>query len=463
MENKSPISHQPIVFVSILLGTVGILAALTLMAGLPQGDGMVWFIFGAIVLILFLAGLGTAVWHLLVRPLPENLKVPTKTQLLTTRARHVIALFLTLGTFSVGIAGVWDEIWHSKYGIPFGEDFFWRPHIMLYFSFGTLIVTALWSWWQIMNKGKGTLQQRFHIEPLMGVNFFIGAFTVFALGADPLWHRLYGRDLAPWSLPHMLILMLILMMGLLTISYHKSLLPLREWQFKPKVTGRDVLIAFALVGVLLTWTLIFTIQWYGAASGSENQILQIARYPDWLFSVFITFLATFFGVTALHATRQIGIATLLGVLTLAARFLLDNGFSGVRVGTQAMWIMLPIMLALDLWYAFSVYRTKNPPVFWTAAIAAAIGYGTIGLVLQANLLPYPVISMGNIPGMIIAGGLSAAVGVWLGQMLGSMNRYGHEVVEGESGSQTAGLTTRWMYIAFAAATIFWVVTATPPA
>jgi hypothetical protein len=64
--------------------------------------------------------------------------------------------------------------------------------------------------------------------------------------------------------------------------------------------------------------------------------------------------------------------------------------------------------------------------------------------------------------MIIVGGLSAAVGIWLGQMLGDMNRYGHEVVESENTS-TAGLTTSWMYIAFAVGTVLFVVTAAPPA
>ena len=31
--------------------------------------------------------------------------------------------------YAIFVGGVWDEIWHRSYGIPFGEDLFWRPHL----------------------------------------------------------------------------------------------------------------------------------------------------------------------------------------------------------------------------------------------------------------------------------------------------------------------------------------------
>lgn len=260
--------NQMGVFAPIMGAIIVIFIVLTLLAGLPPADSMGSFIFGIGVLIAVTTLIGAAAWHLLLRPLPAGVTVTPQT-LISPLAKSIIALLLTLGTLSIGIAGVWDEIWHSKYGIPFGEDFFWRPHLLLYFSFLTLIILGGWSWWTLMNRGKGTLQQRFRATPLLGVSFFAGAFTIYAVSADPIWHKLYGSDIAPWSVPHLLILTMILVMGLLATAYHKSLMPAREWRMGINFAWRDVLIVLVWVGALVDYMLIFTIQWYAAAGGTS--------------------------------------------------------------------------------------------------------------------------------------------------------------------------------------------------
>ncbi len=463
MENKLVLPQRPTgLFVSILGTVVVILAILTLMAGLPPADQIPAFVIGVVVLIAVIVGIGLLAWHLMLRPLPAGVQV-VEQPLLTTRARQIIALILTLGPLSIGIAGVWDEIWHSKYGIPFGEDFFWRPHLLLYFGLTTLIFVGGWSWWTMMRKGKGTLQQRFRANPLMGISFLGGLFTIYAVGADPIWHRFYGADIAPWSLPHLLILLLILVMGLLGITYHKSLMPQQEWRLGINFTVRNVLITLVLVGALLDYLLIFTIQWY-AANSSAKQLTQIMNYPDWMMAVFIGFLATFFGVLTLHSTRQIGTATLVGALTLLARFLLDNGIGGVRVGTTPLGLILPIMIALDVSYAIALRRTQKPPIFWLTAGIAALTFAVIGLPLTNALFVYPSVTLSNAPMMIIAAFIASAAGAWLGTLLGGINGYGDEAtVAAESVMPPSmRLANVLLYVAFAAFLIFFVATATPP-
>ncbi|MEO8610978.1 MAG: hypothetical protein ABI690_23980 [Chloroflexota bacterium] len=464
MENKLIVPGQSRTLASVLGVMIVVFAALTLIAGLPPADQRTNFVLGIIVLIAVIAGIGLLGWHFLLRPLPANIQVVAQ-PLLTARTRQIIALILTLGVLSIGIAGVWDEIWHVKYGIPFGQDFFWRPHLMLYFGLSTLAIVGGWSWWTLMTRGKGTLQQRFRANPLMGITFLGGLFTVYAVGADPIWHKFYGTDLAPWSLPHLLILMLVFWMSLLAIAYHKTLMPQRDWRLKFNFHWRDILIVFVMVGGLLDFMLIFTIQWYGASSGAK-QMAQVMSYPVWMLAVFITFLVTLFGVTVLHATRQIGSATLVGVLTFAIRLLLDTGLSGVRSGIPPLWLILPMMVALDIWYALAIRRTQKPPVYWTTAIVLAAVFAIVCVPITSVVFPFLPLTPLNIVGMVVASLVVAAGGVWLGQFVGGMSAYGGAEAAPAAASQTTAVPRSWssalLYVAFLAFVVIFVATATPP-
>jgi hypothetical protein len=462
MEKQWTEPGQSRIFASILGALIVIFATMTAMAGLPSAERIPVFVIGIAILIAVTVGIGFIAWHLLLRPLPANVQPVTAKPLLSVRSRTIIALYLTLGTVSMALAGVWDEIWHVKYGIPFGEDFFWRPHLMLYFGLSTLIIIGGWSWWTLMTRGKGTMQQRFRANPLLGVGFIGGLFTFYAVGADPIWHKLYGADISPWSITHLLILTLIFTMGILAISYHKTFLPQREWQFKFNITGRDLMIILVLAGAMLDFMLILTIQWYSAAVGSERQLLQILSYPDWLVAVFTTFLATLFGITALHATRQIGSATLVGILTVIMRLVLDAGLTGVRDGTLPLWIIVPLMLALDLWYAVAIRQTQKPPTFWTSAIVMGVVYGVVCFPIATRIFPFMNLTIVSIPGFIIASGITALGGIWLGQTVGNISPYG----QAESTPQTVSAPPRWvnavLYAAFVAFVVFFVATASPP-
>jgi hypothetical protein len=463
MRNEPLVFNQSGFFVPVMGAIIAIFATLTLLAGLPPADRMVSFILGIGVLTAVTTLIGVAAWHLMLRPLPAGVEVKPQS-LVSPLAKSIIALLLTLGTLSIGIAGVWDEIWHSKYGIPFGEDFFWRPHLMLYFSFLTLIILGGWSWWTLMNRAKGTLQQRFRSSPLLGVSFFAGAFTIYAVGADPIWHKLYGSDIAPWSVPHLLILTMILVMGLLATAYHKSLMAPREWRLGFNFAWRDALIILVWVGALVDYMLIFTIQWYAAASNSQRQLTQIMTYPDWLLAVFIAFLATLFGSLALHTTKQIGSATLVGLVTLLVRFLLDNGFGSVRAGTLPMGVILPLMLTLDICYAVAIARTGKPPKIWQVALLIGVVFGVLCYPIVGTLFPFVGDNLLNIPARIVAASASAAWSLWLTHKVSGMSRY-----EGTETAQTPApapastqRATAVIYATFAVALVAFIVTASPP-
>ena len=461
MESRALVPQRSGAILPILAAMIIIFATLTLLAGLPPADRIASFWFGIAVLIAVTSGIGLIGWHLLLRPLPANLAASAPI-VIGARTRNIIALFLTLSTLSIGVAGVWDEIWHSKYGIPFGEDFFWRPHLMLYFSFLTLIALGVWSWWTIWQRGQGTLQQRFRATPILGVSVLAGAFTMYAVGADPIWHKLYGSDIAPWSVPHLLILTMILVMAMLAIAYHNSLMPSRAWRVDLKLNWRDVLIAFVLVGALIDYMLIFTIQWYAAAPGNR-QMTQVLNYPDWLLAVFITFLAVLFGTLALEGTRRIGSATLVGLLSFGVRFLLDNGFAGVRNGTTPLLLIVPLMLTLDICYAVFLQRTRKTPPIWATAGIVGVVFAVISFPIAGSFFSFMDGSIMMFPGRLIASAISAAGTIWLVRTLTNVSSHGYEQSAPTEAATTSSLSSALIYVAFGVALVVFIVTATPPA
>lgn len=515
MQNTSAVSPRLGVFAAVIASTIAIFIILTVLAGLPPAENMTGFLVGIFTLIAVTVGIGGLGWYLLVKPMPATVKLPEPVALSAT-TRSIVALLLTLGALSIGVAGVWDEIWHSTYGIPFGEDFFWRPHLLLYFSFLTMIGLGGWSFWIVMTRVRGTIQQKFRANPLLGASFLGGLFTFYAVGADPIWHRLYGADIAPWSLPHLLILILILVMALLATAFHKTLMPQAGWRIGFKqFAWRDVLIALVLVGALIDFLLIFTIQWYAGstanpigltaassgatpaeifeleaqladqtrtqatadglteaqanakvrvATGGMRQLAQLASYPDWLLSVFLTFIATMFGALALYSTRFIGSATLVGVLAFVVRFGLDEGFNGIRNGTPPLLIIIPMMLTLDLVYAYFLTRTQKTPPFWMSAIPVAFVLTILSLPLMPALFPFMSSSVAMLPMRFIASLITGMGAIWLAQLLGSFNR-SHVTDTPAVAPVSAPVDSRatvWIYASFATFLLLFIVTATPP-
>jgi hypothetical protein len=139
----------------------------------------------------------------------------------------------------------------------------------------------------------------------------------------------------------------------------------------------------------------------------------------------------------------------------------------VRVGTTPLWLIIPLLLSIDIWYAISIRRTQKPPVYWQTAIVLAAVFGVVGLPIISQIFPFLPLDAGSIPGMIIASLITGVLGVWLGQFISDMSGYGLPESENAPApaatrSMSAQLSNALLYVAFAAFVLFFVVTATPP-
>ncbi len=480
-------SQKTGVFAAVIVVTIAVMVALTLMAGLPPAENMGGFTVGVVVMLTITAALGGAGWFLLIKPLAAGVKIGTPIEIGAT-GRSIIALLLSLSALATGIATLWDEIWHTRYGIPFGEDFFWRPHLLLYFSFLTMVVLGGWSWWMLMTRAKGTLQQKFRANPLLGFSFLSGAFTLYAILADPIWHSFYGEDISPWSLPHLFIVLLILVMGLQATAFHKTLMNAQVWQVGFKhFAWRNILILLVLVGGMITFLLLFTVQWYtsinadpaaiavaaaggdvaairAAAAGSERGmglLYQVAAYPDWLFSTFLAFIAMLFGTLALHNTRQVGSATLVGLITVGVRYVMQSSFDNTSPGITPLYLIVPMLLALDGIYAVYLSRTGKPPAFWVSGLIVATLLTLLSIPLIPALFPFMTSTAGAIPLRFVFSLIAALGAVWLAQMISGLSGEASSATQTPITAQTRRVTA-WVYGVFGVFLVLFVVTATPP-
>ena len=101
-------------------------------------------------------------------------------------------------------------MWHRSFGLPFGEDLLWRPHLLLYFGFLSVSALAGVALLILLRgssdlQSRPSLQQRFRAQPVLGLLTLVGGFLIFAIPADPVWHTLYGEDITAWSLPHLIL------------------------------------------------------------------------------------------------------------------------------------------------------------------------------------------------------------------------------------------------------------------
>ena len=173
-----------------------IFVAFTIWGGIPTESNVAIFWLQAGLFLLVICAFVLVFWHLLVRPLAPNLRKPQKVAM-TFRAREILALLLASGGIAIFIGGVWDEIWHRNYGIPFGEDLFWRPHLLMYFGFATAVFSGFWALLYLNRNLRGSFQQRFRSNTVAGLLILNAAFLFYALPADPLWHWIFGEDITP--------------------------------------------------------------------------------------------------------------------------------------------------------------------------------------------------------------------------------------------------------------------------
>jgi hypothetical protein len=374
-----------------------------------------------------------------------------------------------MGGYGMSVGGFWDEIWHRQYGIPFGEDFFWRPHLLMYFSLGVTILLAFAGLYLIIRRGKGTLQQRFRANSVMGLMVLVGGLHMFVLPADPIWHVIYGEDLTAWSVPHLLLFGTFNSSLLLAAAIHMTAQPHRKWGTPHQLRLTDALPLLLFAALSLSWNQFFTTEWDGTAG-------LVPGRPEWLLPVMIVSGAALVGVMANHTLHVYGAATLTGVMALVIRFALIHLFNAEAMMRVNSWVLaLSSLVLIDLWYAYHLSgpsshrratggagQIPHSQKAWIGAGgAAAVGMGIMLLTIFQDF--YPLALVTNLPVALIAVLVGSLGMSWLGAALGDYLADGNKQVEEATVDSRLPLALLGVIGATVAFIIFFATTATPPA
>ena len=435
-----------------------IFAAFSLWGGIPAetNAGIFWAQIG--VFFLVLCAFVLALWHLLIRPLAPNLRQP-EAENLSLRWRQKLALFLAAGCMGIFVGGFWDELWHRSFGIPFGEDLFWRPHLLMYFGFATAIVSGFWALAYLNRRLRGNFQQRFRSNAVVGLLILNAAFLLYALPADPLWHWIFGEDITAWSVPHLILLTSFVLTQLLALFLQVSTIPLEDWRNVFGLRLKDMFSLLILAAISLLWLQLMLIDWDATLAGIRLEWLGLYR-PEWLLAANLLASVTLTGVIATRVLRCAGAATATGLLALAIRYGLIQLFQADMLQYVAWIAALLPLLAIDIWaYYCSAIRHREPE--WRGTAFAVIA----GMALNAAIVRglYRLEAGDNLAyalAVIITGiGMS-----WLSHQLAEAMLKRRTLDAGEA-KEVQALNPQvsiGIVGAFVAFIIFFIVTATPP-
>lgn len=449
-----------------------ILVILAMYGGQPEADMIVEFVAGVFTLLGMSAVIMSIGWWLLYRPLPDNYAA-LKTPPLSMTERQFIGIILIIAMTLTVMGGVWDEFWHTLYGVPFGEDLFWRPHLMMYFGLLTPIFVAAYTLFKIMKIGKGTMAQRFRVDKQAGMVVLVGAFLVYALPADPIWHIIYGEDISSFSIPHVLFVVALIAIQAIGVSLIFSSTAKRQWQPISHFSLFDVVGILAFVmgtfATLLSTIVIFVNVSVAVDSmslaDSGRSMNSITRYPVWLLPSFLIFGGAFIGSLTNRVLRRYGAATIVGIMTLLIRWLLVMGLNNDLTDTWAWLPILPVMFAIDVMTAWRVRKDK-PLHWWHDALAASIGMTLLGLPLMDWRFIYPDVTLATLPVMIIMPALIAAFATWLAASIADELVDNNRVVVGDAAQPThtrrLTIATTSLYAVIILFFVWYVATATPP-
>ncbi|MCY4064441.1 MAG: hypothetical protein OXG53_18895 [Chloroflexi bacterium] len=437
---------------------VVVFVAFTIWGGIPTESKVGLFWLQASLFFLVICAFALAIWHLLVRPLAPNLRQPQKLAL-SFRARELLALILASGGISIFIGGVWDEIWHRSYGIPFGEDLFWRPHLLMYFGFATATVTGFWALLYLNRHMRGNFQQRFRSNTMIGLLILNAAFLLYALPTDPLWHWTLGEDITAWSIPHLILLMSFVLTQLLALDLHVSTWRRHEWHVIFRLRFSDSLSLVILAAIMLLWLQLMLIDWDATLAGLSSEWIGSYR-PEWLLAANLLACVTFTGVLATRLLRCAGAATAAGLLALIIRIGLITLFDAEKLQYVAWVAALLPLLAIDLWaYYCSAIRNREPE--WRGTAAAVIA----AMALNAFVIRH-IYNLGESDNLAYAAAIVVTgVGMsWVvNKMADAMLRQREATVAATSeGKSIKPAVSFGILAAFLAFIFFFIVTASPP-
>jgi hypothetical protein len=427
------------------------------------------FIVGIVLLSAMIVTAGYVGWWVFMSPLPAGPALSVNRS--TTLRQYVAVLALVSGLLLV-TGAFWDEIWHRVYGTGAAiNDFFWRPHLMIYGSMGINSLFAVGAL-LIALRGGGDIRRRFRAEPLIGLLGLAAGYLALSGPSDLIWHQIYGIDISAWSLPHLMLSGGSALVMLLAMAILLSLMPRGPWQGLRGLRAYELLsIVLMAVGTMLL-TVILTSEWeevvvIGGRSPSGDISPAFWSRPEWLYPVVLVTLGVFVGSLAIHALRRAGAATLVMLTILAARCLLFTAFgvwsSNLDMGFVTQLMLLVPAIALDIWYALRRQQADRPmTVVWGSLLAGGV-FLAVALTLIPQIMIYPRVNMATAPLMVLFGLAMALWSGWAGAgagaWFGSLDRSAEALVP-------MSPRTRWISIgalaALAAFAVFFVVTAAPP-
>ena len=450
--------NQRLPWILAAVAGVAIFAAFAVWGGIPAETNVELFWLQAGGFFLVICAFVLAFWHLLIRPLAPNLRQP-QSDTLPSRASETIALVLASGGISIVVGGVWDELWHRSYGIPFGEDLFWRPHLLMYFGFATATVAGFWALLYLNRNLRGNFQQRFRSNPLVGVLILNAAFLFYALPADPLWHWIFGEDITAWSIPHLILLASFVLTQLLALAFHVSTLRRRDWHTIFEFRLGDSLSLLILAAILLLWLQLMLIDWDAALSGLRLEWLGLYR-PEWLLAANLLACVTFTGIIATRVLRCAGAATAAGLLALGIRVGLIELFDADMLQHVAWIAALFPLLAIDFYaYYNSAIRKREPE--WRGIAAAVIFAMAVNAPVIRSLYHLEDSNYLAFAAAIIVTGIGMS---WLANKVADGFRREHAAsVSGLAESRTIKPSVSFGILgAFLLFIFFFIVTASPP-
>jgi hypothetical protein len=335
-----------------------------------------------------------------------------------------MALVVLLSFVLLRIGASWDELWHRLYGVPFGEDLLWPPHVLMYASF-ILNVALVGIGLSVGLQGRGSLRARFRREPLLSMLGLLAAFGFAFIPVDIVWHQVIGPDLTAASPPHVVGALsgsAVALVGVALVLSTAEATPWRRLLDRPRSVD---IVALAILALLaLNWLQLLTTEWDWANRIAESR-------PAWVYPVIVGVVGAAFSHLALYATRRVGAAAAVALVNLALHAVAVAAFRlylppGPVVAAHVL--LVPAAIALDVWYAARLARGSDRSASVLTELGGAVLYA---IVLLATVFPYaaafmgvpafdPLSILGSVvtaaPAMVVSSLVFARLGAWLGSV-----------------------------------------------
>lgn len=456
----------------IAIGVSVILFLLAYWGGFPQEAEPGVLAFGVIAVIATLLVFGFLVYWFYLSPISTREERGIVLNPSSYAVRQIIATAVAVMAIFIVIGFFWDELWHRLYGVgAVVDDFWWRPHILIYASMGINALFALGGMATMMLRGRGSMRQRFRSEPFVGLLTLVAGFQVVSAPLDPMWHQVYGLDITAWSLPHLMLLIGISSVMLVGASIQLSFIPSRAWRGLKGLVSQEVISIFILAFAVNLMFQFGTTEWedLGPVLDTRNPLFQ---RPEWLYPVVLVSIGAFISFAGGHLLRRVGAATIIFVVALGVRIILLVVFQAaeppVNMSLNSIILMTIPAVALDLVY-FIRQRTgvlASPNTWLIGSLAMAVAVILINLPLISQIMYYPRINLSTVPGMVLFVPLMAVVAGWAGSRLGEWLRlHGQQresapvSVPGQNRLVQTGLAALLVILVFVA---YFVITAQPP-